>query len=168
MNLTIHATWPKFHYVNVQAIYIYIYILSVLTSSKYFWWLSHCVWIFNIVMEVLGEKRYLISYTWPGPNCIYTVHVRVCACVSVHHSPGAWEPICRGEGGMDGVSFEACGRQAQGANYSLGSHSPHVWVHLPWHSQPIRSSHLRSPGLMRAPPQHKAGLCLTSPLKWDP
>lgn len=44
----------------------------------------------------------------------YTVFVQIYLCVAVCQSLGTQEPICRWEGGMDGVSVEACGRQAQG------------------------------------------------------
>lgn len=43
-----------------------------------------------------------------------TVFVRIYLCVAVCQSPGTQEPICRWEGGMDGISVEACGRHAQG------------------------------------------------------
>lgn len=43
-----------------------------------------------------------------------TVFVQIYLCVAVCQSPGTQEPICRWEGGMDGVSVEACGRHAQG------------------------------------------------------
>lgn len=45
----------------------------------------------------------------------YTMYiVYVCACSSVWLCSRAQESICRREEGMDGVSVEACGRQAQG------------------------------------------------------
>lgn len=79
------------------------------------------VWLHSLYIVCLRERVVLVCLMIQTILYVY-VHLYVAA----RYSPGAWEPICRGEGGQEGwmaSHSRRVGVKLRAPNYSPGSHS---------------------------------------------